>query len=371
MGKTTEEPSLEIMAENQDTPGLEEDVLDSRPVVPDPNPAVPVSGEKDRPTNTQAEVPLKWFTRHTQKRILRALGECPNKTCRECWQECTSRKRLLVHARQHWTNMFCPCGEASYWRERITKHQARSQEPGRRCRVGVVYEVDAESFARWQKVTGTPVTRFPTTRPVVRVAPTEARKKRAQEKTDTPTSGRSTSSPVIRFMDLPFIEPCSVQVERLKEEDIPLPLPACSPPPTQSGIFALPQGYQIRKKVPATREVYRSPPSSAVTGPVIEVRTVQGEPETGQSLLGRQKGNRSGAVFGRLRPLCHTPTDRQSSDLDHHVTRSEDVDWLRRVERLVVQMQDGMDHARNRMEDELEEVQRIIREERRRRKDKK
>lgn len=112
-------------------------------------------GLRKAPQAENTGIQLKWLIRETLALSDCARGERPNQVCRECGQRCTSCKRLCVHMRQHWTNLFCTCGEASHWRDRIVKHQVRSYESGKGCRSGIVYEVNAPSFNRRREVMGT------------------------------------------------------------------------------------------------------------------------------------------------------------------------------------------------------------------------
>lgn len=89
------------------------------------------------------EITAKWVTAATHKRISAAIGATPNVVCGECGHTCTSRTRLLCHARVHRVHSFCRCGYSSKWRESIRKHQADKRN---RCdRDGPVYEVDRAS----------------------------------------------------------------------------------------------------------------------------------------------------------------------------------------------------------------------------------
>lgn len=113
------------------------------------------------------ELPAKWV-KATRKRISTSIGAAPNVTCGQYGHRCTSRKRLLIHARVHLVHSFCRCGYGSKWRESIRKHQTDARNS---CdRDGPVYEVDRESFASWRHILGVSLTTYPSEDDIGRIA---------------------------------------------------------------------------------------------------------------------------------------------------------------------------------------------------------
>jgi len=82
-----------------------------------------------------------WVTKDTETLIQRNRGDDNCTTCRLCQQHFTTPRRLRVHIPQHYIPTFCPCGEYSYHRDYILRHQ-RTME----CHAGHLYDVDKLSF---------------------------------------------------------------------------------------------------------------------------------------------------------------------------------------------------------------------------------
>jgi len=82
-----------------------------------------------------------WVTRDTETMIQQYRGDKYCTTCRLCQQHFTTPRRLRVHVSQHFITTFCPCGEYSYHREYILRHQ-RTME----CHPRYLYDVDELSF---------------------------------------------------------------------------------------------------------------------------------------------------------------------------------------------------------------------------------
>lgn len=94
-------------------------------------------------------LPAKWVAPKTHLKIQAAIGAPPSATCRLCKYECTSRKRLILHARIHYVHCLCICGYASRWRESVRKHRIDGHND---CNpTGPIYEVDRDSFPRWRR----------------------------------------------------------------------------------------------------------------------------------------------------------------------------------------------------------------------------
>jgi len=62
-------------------------------------------------------------------------------TCRLCQQHFSSHRRLRVHIPQHFLTTFCPCGEYSYHRDYILRHQRIMK-----CHTGHLFDVDRHNF---------------------------------------------------------------------------------------------------------------------------------------------------------------------------------------------------------------------------------
>lgn len=88
--------------------------------------AVAPTPEQDTGTRTDNKLPAKWVTAASHKEIQKAIDAAPNATCCLCSYKCTSRKRILLHARLHFVHSFCRCGCSSKWRETIRKHQTNA-----------------------------------------------------------------------------------------------------------------------------------------------------------------------------------------------------------------------------------------------------
>jgi len=82
-----------------------------------------------------------WVTEDTEALIKRNRGDDNCTTCRLCQQHFTTPRRLRVHISQHFITTFCPCGEYSYHRDYILRHQ-RTME----CHTGHLYDVDRPYF---------------------------------------------------------------------------------------------------------------------------------------------------------------------------------------------------------------------------------
>jgi len=82
-----------------------------------------------------------WVTKETEEPIKRNRGDDSCTTCRLCQQHFTTPRRLRVHIPQHFITTFCLCGEYSYYRDYILRHQ-RTME----CYTGHLYNMDKPSF---------------------------------------------------------------------------------------------------------------------------------------------------------------------------------------------------------------------------------
>jgi len=82
-----------------------------------------------------------WVTQDTEELIQHNRSDDNCTTCRLCQQHFTTPRRLRVHVPQHYITTFCPCGEYSYHRDYILRHQ-RTME----CHTGHLYDVDKSYF---------------------------------------------------------------------------------------------------------------------------------------------------------------------------------------------------------------------------------
>jgi len=94
----------------------------------------------------QALVPRQsWVSQDTNLRIRKTCGEAGNRICRQCRRKFSSARWLRVHTPQHFINVFCPCGEYSYQRDYVLRHQRIS-----RCYTGHVFAVDQATFPEFR-----------------------------------------------------------------------------------------------------------------------------------------------------------------------------------------------------------------------------
>jgi len=82
-----------------------------------------------------------WVTKETKALIKQNRGDDNCTTCRLCQQHFTTLRRLRVHIPQHYITTFCPCGEYSYHRDYILRHQKTME-----CHTGHLYDVDKPYF---------------------------------------------------------------------------------------------------------------------------------------------------------------------------------------------------------------------------------
>jgi len=64
-----------------------------------------------------------WVTDEMETLIKDNRGDDNCTTCRLCQQQFTTHRRLPVHVPQHYITTFCPCGEFSYHRDYVLRHQ--------------------------------------------------------------------------------------------------------------------------------------------------------------------------------------------------------------------------------------------------------
>jgi len=88
-----------------------------------------------------------WITEETRQKIEEACAGLGNLKCRHCSRKFSSTRRLKVHAPQHYINVFCPCGEFSYQRDYVLRHQRIS-----RCHTGRIFSVDEASYPEFRNL---------------------------------------------------------------------------------------------------------------------------------------------------------------------------------------------------------------------------
>jgi len=85
-----------------------------------------------------------WITTETETLILHHRRDKDCTTCRLSQQHFTTPRRLRVHVPQHFITTFCPCGEYSYHRDYILRHQRTMN-----CHTEHLYDVDEASFPKF------------------------------------------------------------------------------------------------------------------------------------------------------------------------------------------------------------------------------
>jgi len=80
-------------------------------------------------------------TDETEALIKDNRGDDSYTTCRLCQQQFTTHCRLRVHVPQHYITTFCPCGEFSYLRDYVLRHQRTMA-----CYTRYLYDVDEHLF---------------------------------------------------------------------------------------------------------------------------------------------------------------------------------------------------------------------------------
>jgi len=99
----------------------------------------------DEPQTTELPTILykksNWVTDETEALIKDHRGDNNCTTCRLCQQQFTTHRRLRVHIPQHYITTFCPCGEFSYHRDYVLRHQRTIA-----CYTGYLYDVDEHLF---------------------------------------------------------------------------------------------------------------------------------------------------------------------------------------------------------------------------------
>jgi len=86
-----------------------------------------------------------WTSTKTRILIAEACGEPSNTKCPTCGRSFTSHRRLRIHVQQHYVNSFCPCGEFSFQRDYVLKHQRIG-----RCHTGRIFDVDADNYLEFR-----------------------------------------------------------------------------------------------------------------------------------------------------------------------------------------------------------------------------
>jgi len=105
----------------------------------DPDPLLSTASGRKLPH--PLETKSCWTTPATEGGIRKYRGDEDNTVCRLCQQHFTTHRRLRVHLPQHFVTTFCPCGEYSYHRDYILRHQRTMN-----CFPGSPYDVDEDSY---------------------------------------------------------------------------------------------------------------------------------------------------------------------------------------------------------------------------------
>jgi len=107
-------------------------------------PPMEIVTEEEPQTTALPTILLKksnWVMDETETLIRDNRGDDDCTTCRLCQQQFTIHRRLQVHVPQHFVTTFCPCGEFSYHRDYILRHQRTMG-----CYTGNLYDVDEHLF---------------------------------------------------------------------------------------------------------------------------------------------------------------------------------------------------------------------------------
>jgi len=86
-----------------------------------------------------------WTSSKTRNLIAEACGGPNNTECPSCGQNSTSHRRLRIHVQQHYINSFCPCGEFSFQRDYVLKHQRIA-----RCHTVRIFDVDSDNYPEFR-----------------------------------------------------------------------------------------------------------------------------------------------------------------------------------------------------------------------------
>jgi len=86
-------------------------------------------------------------TKETETEITYHRGDEDGTTCWLCQQHFTTPRRLRAHLPQHFITTFCPCGEFSYHRDYIPRHQRTMN-----CYQGHLYDVDEAFYHKFLRL---------------------------------------------------------------------------------------------------------------------------------------------------------------------------------------------------------------------------
>jgi len=110
----------------------------------DDMPPLELAWDEDTPPASLPDVLIRrhrWTTQATEDQIQAHCGSDECTICRLCRQHFSSHRRLRVLVPQHFVTTFCPCGEFSYHRDYILRHQRTMG-----CHIGHLYDVDRRGF---------------------------------------------------------------------------------------------------------------------------------------------------------------------------------------------------------------------------------
>jgi len=107
-------------------------------------PPLELAWDDDTPPTSLPDILLQrhsWVTQETEEQIQTHCGSDDCTTCRLCQQYFSTHCRLRVHVPQHFITTLCSCGEFSYHRDYILRHQHTMG-----CHVGHLHDVDGHNF---------------------------------------------------------------------------------------------------------------------------------------------------------------------------------------------------------------------------------
>lgn len=108
------------------------------------------AGQKPKPPN------IVWTSDNTKTVLAQAYR---GKECLVCGLRLgdgkSGMKRIAVHAKQHYTCMYCPCGYHSQSRDRVAGHQAITKLEGHQGELRI-HEVDQDAYPDFTRSMGFP-----------------------------------------------------------------------------------------------------------------------------------------------------------------------------------------------------------------------
>jgi len=200
--------------------------------------------EDDAAPTSLPDILLKrssWTAPKTEDSITRYRSPEGCTTCRLCQQHFSSHRRLRVHVPQHFLTTFCPCGEYSYHRDYILRHQRIMK-----CHTGHLFNVDRHSYVTFLSVIKPFVTDpsrydrlkqgFPSSRPITSGPCTRP----TSHKEPSTSSTSSSSQPIPPPKSLPRVPLQRIDVPRKRRSPSPVPY---QPAPKQRWLSSSPSRH--------------------------------------------------------------------------------------------------------------------------------